>query len=86
MSQKFLLSMTLNYLLKKYIAHNYVKFQLDTDAQCNIILLHVYVKATGDKSLNCLDLSGSSIVSYGGLKTPIVDLMLLSLVEMSGVQ
>ena len=61
-----------------------MKFQLDRGAQCNVIPLHMYVKAIGEKSLDCVHQSGSSIVSFGGSKTPLVGLVFQSLEEMLG--
>lgn len=51
---------------------NYLKFQLDTGAQCNVVPLHLYQGATGDTKLQKVVPSNAHIVSYGGTRMPVV--------------
>ena len=39
-------------MLKLRNSGNYMKFQLDTGAECNVVWLHLYEKATGDVKLS----------------------------------
>jgi len=43
----------------------YVRFQVDTGAQCNVLPVHLYQKATKDYSLTQVDPVKSYIVAYG---------------------
>ena len=47
---------------------NFVLFQPDTEAQCNVLLLQVYEGAIGDTKLEAVDRSRqySTLVAYGG--------------------
>ena len=45
---------------------NYIRFQPDTGAQCNVIPLTIYKKATRDFSLSQITLAQASITAYGG--------------------
>ena len=45
---------------------NYICFQPDTGAQCNVIPLTIYKKATGDVNLSHVTLARTYITAYGG--------------------
>ena len=45
---------------------NYIRFQADTGAQCNVIPLAIYKKATGDSSLVHVIPVQTNISAYGG--------------------
>ena len=45
---------------------NYIRFQPDTGAQCNVIPLTIYKKATRDLSLSHVTPAQASITGYGG--------------------
>ena len=45
---------------------NYLRFQPDTGAQCNVVPLHLYKKATKDVDLCNVTPVNTAIISYGG--------------------
>ena len=51
---------------------SHIRFQVDTGAQCNVIPLNTYKKATGDVSLEKVTLVHTQIRAYGGSTLPIV--------------
>ena len=51
---------------------NYVRFQPDTGAQCNVVPLHLYKKATKDVDLSNVTPVNRAIISYGGTSIPIL--------------
>ena len=50
----------------------WIKFQLDTGAQCNVIPVHIYELATGDKKLEQVSLKKSYITAYGGTRIQVI--------------
>ena len=56
---------------------NYLRFQVDTGAQCNVIPLNVYRNATKDYSLQNVVLSQQKITAYGGSTIPVYGTVLL---------
>ena len=50
---------------------NYLRFQPDTGAQCNVIPVHLYKKATKDVDLCNVTSVNTAIISYGGTSIPI---------------
>ena len=52
---------------------NYIRFQIDSGAQCNVIPLALYQKATRGCSLTHVTHAQSTIVAYGGYEMPVVD-------------
>ena len=57
---------------------NYICFQADTGAQCNVIPLAVYKKATGDYKLSHVMPTQTAITVYGGHSIPIAGTTLLN--------
>ena len=51
---------------------NYLRFQPDTGAQCNVVPLHLYKKATKDVDLCNVTPVNTAIISYGGTSIPIL--------------
>ena len=52
---------------------NFIRFQLDTGAQCNVLPIHIYKAATKDVSLKDMTAATtSSIISYGGIHHPVI--------------
>lgn len=47
---------------------NFIRFQPDTGAQCNVLPLHVYRKASKDEKLEKVNRTQASLVAYGGSK------------------
>ena len=47
---------------------NYLRFQPDTGAQCNVIPVHLYKKAANDPDLKQIKPTNSAISAYGGSK------------------
>jgi len=56
---------------------NYIRFQADTGAQCNVIPLTVYKRATGDFNLSCVMPAQTTITAYGGQSIPVAGTTLL---------
>lgn len=51
---------------------NYLQFQPDTGAQCNIIQVSLYRKATKDYRLECVTPVNAQLSAYGGSKLQVV--------------
>lgn len=51
---------------------NFVRFQPDTGAQCNVLPLHVYKKASKDERLEKVNRTQASLVAYGGSKIKVI--------------
>ena len=51
---------------------NYLRFQPDTGAQCNVVPLHLYKKANKDFGLCNVTPVNTAIISYGGTSIPIL--------------
>ena len=56
---------------------NYMRFQPDTGAQCNVIPVHLYKKAAKDHKLRKVTPVKSVISAYGGSQLPVVGRVLL---------
>ena len=56
---------------------NYLRFQPDTGAQCNVIPVHPYKKAAKDPKLKNVTPANSAISAYGGSQLPVVGRVLL---------
>ena len=50
----------------------HIRFQVDTGAQCNVIPLAIYKKATGDVTLSNVVPTNTQIRAYGGTILPVV--------------
>ncbi|KAK2572006.1 Uncharacterized protein P5673_003431 [Acropora cervicornis] len=51
---------------------NALRFQPDTGAQCNVIPLHLYKKASKDHELKQVKITSGAISAYGGSRLPVV--------------
>ena len=51
---------------------NYLRFQPDTGAQCNVIPVHLYKKASKDHTLKQVKKVKTAITAYGGSRLPVV--------------
>ncbi|XP_074624378.1 uncharacterized protein LOC141882321 [Acropora palmata] len=51
---------------------NALRFQPDTGAQCNVIPLHLYKKASNDHELKQVKITSGAISAYGGSRLPVV--------------
>ena len=51
---------------------NCLRFQQDTGAQCNVIPLELYKKATNDTELKGVKQAKTAIAAYGGSRLPVV--------------
>ena len=49
---------------------NYIRFQVDTGAQCNVVPLELYKKATKDRDLTHVTPARTRITAYGGATLP----------------
>ena len=56
---------------------NYLRFQADTGAQCNVLPLELYKKATKDHKLVHMTPVQEKITAYGGTEIPVVGRTLL---------
>ena len=56
---------------------NYLRFQADTGAQCNVVLLDLYKKATRDYNLKNVSTAKQRITAYGGNTIPVIGQTLL---------
>ncbi len=54
-----------------------MKFQLDTGAECNVVPLSLYKKATGDVKLKNVMSTDDEIVAFGGSKLKLTGRVLL---------
>lgn len=50
----------------------YIRFQVDTGAQCNVLPLRTYQEATGDVSLRKVSPIQTKVTAYGGGTLPVV--------------
>ena len=57
---------------------NFMRFQADTGAQCNVIPVDVYKKAAKDPYLKNITKTTGKIVAYGGSTLPVVGKIILS--------
>ena len=57
---------------------NFLRFQVDTGAQCNVIPVNLYKQASNDHSLQKVTRAMGKIVAYGGSTIPVVGTVLLS--------
>ena len=55
----------------------FVRFQVDIGAQCNVIPLDIYKKATADATLTKITPSHTQVTAYGGNNLPVVGTVLL---------
>ena len=56
---------------------NFLRFQVDTGAQCNVIPIDLYKKATNDHGLKKVTPTSAKIVAYGGSKIAVVGKIIL---------
>ena len=56
---------------------SYVRFQVDTGAQCNVLPLDTYKKATGDVSLERVMPTNTRVTAYGGVALPVAGTVVL---------
>ena len=56
---------------------SHIRFQVDTGAQCNVVPLEIYKKATKDISLARVTPTHTQITAYGGTTLPVVGTVLL---------
>ena len=61
-----------NFVTLKLNSGNFMCFQVDTGAQCNMIPLDLYKQATLDSSLQKVRAIQSQITAYGGTALPVV--------------
>ena len=59
-------------VMLKLESGNYLRFQPNTGAQCNVVPLHLYKKATKDVDLCNVTPVNMAIISYGGTSIPIL--------------
>ena len=60
-----------NLVTLKVSSGNFIRFEIDTGARCNVLPVHIYKKATGDFDLKQVNPAKSSIVSYDGGNIPV---------------
>ena len=56
---------------------SYIRFQVDTGAQCNVLPVDTYKKATGDTTLSDVTPTNTQVTAYGGATLPVVGSVLL---------
>ena len=56
---------------------NYLRFQPDTGAQCNVILVSLYKKATRDFKMENVNSIQTPLVAYGGTQLTVVGQVIL---------
>ena len=56
---------------------NFIRFQVDTGAQCNVLPLSTYKQATGDVTLSKITAAHTKVTAYGGGTLPVVGTTLL---------
>lgn len=56
---------------------SHIQFQVDTGAQCNVVPLEIYKKATGDQALEHVTPAQTHNAAYGGTTLPVVGTTLL---------
>ena len=55
----------------------FIRFQVDTGAQCNVLPLDTYKEATGDRALREVTPTNSRVTAYGGATLPVVGKVVL---------
>ena len=60
---------------------NYLRFQVDTGAQCNVASLQLYQQATKDHKLAHVTIAKSRITAYGGTTLPVVGTVQLNVTQ-----
>jgi len=60
-----------NFVTLNVASGNFVRFEIDTGARCNVSPVHIYKKATGDYSLKDITPVKSSILFYVGGSIPL---------------
>ena len=55
----------------------FIRFQVDTGAQCNALPLNTYKEATGDRALIEVTPTNSRVTAYGGATLPVVGKVVL---------
>ena len=61
-----------NLVTLKVPTGNFIRFEIDTGARCNVLPVHIYKQATGDFNLQQINPVQSSIVSYDGGNIPVI--------------
>ena len=61
----------------KLESSNYLHFQVDTGAQCNVVPLHLYKKATEDHKLALMAPVRQRITAYGRTEIPVIEKAIL---------
>ena len=61
-----------NLVTLKVASGNFIRFEINTGARCNVLPVHIYKKATGDYRLENVNPVKSSIVSYDGGSIPVL--------------
>ena len=61
-----------HFITLKLKSGNFMRFQVDTGAQCNVVPLDLYKQATQDISLQNVRAIQSQITAYGGTTLPVV--------------
>ena len=61
-----------HFITLKLKSGNFLRFQVDTGAQCNVIPLDLYKQATLDSSLQNVRAVRSQITAYDGTTLPVV--------------
>ena len=56
---------------------NSLRFQLDTGAQCNVVPVHLYKKASKDQQLKHMKPTKTKLTAYGGAPLPVVGMVLM---------
>ena len=56
---------------------NYLRFQVDTGAQCNVVPIDLYKKATKDYNLSQVKSVSQRITAYGGAEIQVIGRVLL---------
>ena len=67
----------LQYVTFKLESGNYLCFQVDTSAQCNVIPHSLYMKATKDDNLAHVISADTTITAYEGNTIPVVGMVLV---------
>jgi len=56
---------------------SFIRFQVDTGAQCNVLPLGMYKEATGDQVLKNIISTNTVVTAYGGATLPVVGRVVL---------
>ena len=59
-------------VMLKLESGNYLRFQVDTGAQCNVVPLELHKKATKDHKLAHMVPVRQKITAYGGAEIPVI--------------